>query len=42
MGRQETLNRIFSQYIRSYPPYLGAVSSMRTWGRVMPRWEGST
>jgi hypothetical protein len=31
--------RMFIQYVRSYPPYMEAVSPSATWGRVMPWWQ---
>jgi hypothetical protein len=34
--------RLFIQYIRSYPPYLEAVSPSATWERAMPWWQKPT
>ena len=34
--------RLLLQHIRSYPPYLEAVSPSATWRRAMPWWQGPT
>jgi hypothetical protein len=33
--------RLLIQHIRSYPPYLQTVSSIRNWGRAVPWWQGT-